>query len=181
MNDYERLYYAHLCPLQQSFACLNVFLFLSNQRKSEELFLLEIALELFLWSSFTLDRVPRASEKFPLLILRNAFWLLPPSALTLVQCFSHCHGKCSITFKIWIPWLKIAVVASHDLNRDIQKIITWPLTGAQPIFMKPLIMPCMKRWLRSLLCLKHKLGERFNAVNTSVAILLVRVRVWVVL
>ena len=134
MNDYEQHDGTHLCLLQWSCAYFYVLLFLSNKRKFEELFFLEIALELFLWSAFTLDSVPRASEKFPLLIVRNAFWLLPPSVLTLVQSSVHCHGKYNITFKIFICRLKIPIVASHSLNQDITETITWPVIGAQPVF-----------------------------------------------
>lgn len=73
MSDYEQHYGTHLCLLQRSFAYFYVLLFLSNKRKFEELFFLEIVLELFLRSSFTLDSVPQAFEKFPLLILQKAF------------------------------------------------------------------------------------------------------------
>lgn len=48
MSDYEQHYGTHLCLLQRSFAYFYVLLFLSNKRKFEELFFLEIVLELFL-------------------------------------------------------------------------------------------------------------------------------------
>lgn len=167
MNDYKQHYGTHLCLPQWSFAYCYVLLFLSNKRKFEDLFFLEITLELFLWSSFTLDSGPWAFEKFPLLMLRNAFWLLPLSALTLVQSFIQCHGKCNITFKILICRLRMAVVASHSLNHDVYKPLTWPVTVFNAAFDHALHEDLTDP---PLLCL----GKRFNAVIASVDILQVR-------
>lgn len=116
MNDYEHHCGTHLCLLQRSFAYFYVLLYLSNKRKFEELFFLTITPELFLWPSFTLDSAPWASEKFPLLILQNAFCLLPLSVLTLVQSLLHSHRKCNATFKTQICRLKIPIVVSHSIS-----------------------------------------------------------------
>lgn len=111
---------------------------LATKRKSGELFFLEIAPELFSQSSFTLDNAPRAFEKFPVLILRDAVQPSPPSVLTRpCAIVIRCHGKRSSSSKVLTRRLEIALVASQDRGETI----TWPVGDAQAVLTEPRTIP----------------------------------------